>query len=94
MVTRLFHLQDDEVSNPGGDEEFVASLPMSVIRVLDSQSSDQCLNPNRGDLLTECVMIILSGHCYPSLHVGHARTSRPVFNYRITVSGSTDLIHT
>ena len=37
-------------------------------------------------------MITLSGYLCASLHVGHARRSRPVLNYRITVSGSQYLI--
>ena len=42
---------------------------------------------------TESEMIKLSGHLFASLHVGHARRSRAVLNYRITVSGIPDLIH-
>ena len=42
---------------------------------------------------TDSEMITLSGHLYASLHVGYARRSRPVSNYRITVSGSPDLIN-
>ena len=41
---------------------------------------------------TESEMILLSGHLFVSLHVGHARRSRLVLNYRINVSGSPDLI--
>ena len=41
---------------------------------------------------TEIEMIMLSGHLCASPHVGHARRSRLVLNYRITVSGSPDLI--
>ena len=42
---------------------------------------------------TESEMITLSGHLCKSLHVGHAKRSRLVSNYKITVSGSQDLIH-
>ena len=41
---------------------------------------------------TKSEMIMLSGHLCASLHVGHARKSMSVLNYRITVSGSPDLI--
>ena len=37
-------------------------------------------------------MITLLGHLWASLHVRHARRSRPVLNYRNTVSGSPDLM--
>ena len=37
-----------------------------------------------GDLLTESVTVTLSRHFCASLHVGHARSIRPVFDYRIT----------
>ena len=42
---------------------------------------------------TDSGMITLSGHLCASLHVGNARRSRSVLNYRITVPGSPDLIH-
>ena len=38
------------------------------------------LSPGNGDLRG-----VLSGHFCASLHVGHARSIRPVFDYRITV---------
>ena len=41
----------------------------------------------------ESEMIRLSGHLCTRLHKGHARRSRLISNYRITVSGSLDLIH-
>ena len=37
------------------------------------------LSPGNGDL-----RVVLSGHFCASLHVGHARSIRPVFDYRIT----------
>ena len=37
------------------------------------------LSPGNGDLRA-----VLSGHLCASLHVGHARRIRPVFDYRIT----------
>ena len=37
------------------------------------------LSPGNGDL-----RVVLSGHFCVSLHVGHARSIRPVFDYRIT----------
>ena len=37
------------------------------------------LSPENGDL-----RVVLSGHFCASLHVGHARSIRPVFDYRIT----------
>ena len=41
-----------------------------------------------GDLPTESVTVKLSRHFYTSPHVGHARRSRPVLDYRITDSRS------
>ena len=37
------------------------------------------LSPGNGDL-----RVVLSGHFCASLHVGHARSIKPVFGYRIT----------
>jgi len=37
------------------------------------------LSPGNGDL-----RVVLSGHFCASLHVGHARNIKPVFDYRIT----------
>ena len=37
------------------------------------------LCPGNGDL-----RVVLSGHLWAGLHVGHARSIRPVFDYRIT----------
>ena len=37
------------------------------------------LSPGNGDL-----RVVLSGHFCASLHVGHVRSIRPGFNYRIT----------
>ena len=41
---------------------------------------------------TESEMITPSGHLCASLHVEHARRSRPVLNYKITVSGIPHLV--
>ena len=46
---------------------------------------------NRG-MGTKSETMSLSGHLFASLLVGNARRSRLVLNYRITVSGSPDLI--
>ena len=46
-----------------------------------------------GKLEAESGMITLSGYLCASLHVGNAKRSRSVSNYRITVPGSPDLIH-
>ena len=43
-----------------------------------------------GDLLNESVMVTLSLTFYASPHVGHARRSSPVLNYKIIVSGILD----
>ena len=44
-----------------------------------------------GDLPTKNVTVTHSRDFCASPHVGHERRSRPVFNYRITDSGSLDL---
>ena len=52
----------------------------------------RCLKPSFCDLPTESEMITLSRQFCASLHVGHARRSWPVLNYRIS-SGSLHLIN-
>ena len=58
---------------------FAASSPTLGGRLVADACDQQPFEPGEWGL-----RVVLSGHFCASLHVGHARSIRPVFDYRIT----------
>ena len=71
------------VSRASRGKPLIGALQVRVPHGEESQSQMHAisnpLSPGNGDL-----RVVLSGHFCASLHVGHARSIRPVFDYRIT----------